>query len=220
MTKFPKVLAAARQIELDQWELGDALIEEIGEPVSRAARENTRDGSLAKLHECSEFLAGHGLPDYSVSYLAKLRNTAFDFQGRNRKPNISWSAHNEASTPSILREVITQLGDDKPSRAEVRTTKRELYPSERPSRPEPRNEYGGELGATQLNLVVSFSHESAAVQDKIAFVEDHLGELSESTLDLVSEQLLELTEICRKASAKFRKSGTKRGHLNVVGGAA
>lgn len=219
MSKFPKILAAARQIELDQWQLGDALIEECGEPLKVAARfSGNNDGSWAKLQEASEFLTAYGL-DYSVSYLAKLRNTAFDFQGRNRKANLSWSAHNEAGSPETLKTVIDELQGDKPTRDAIREKVRKLE-----DRPAPRgtgiaSQPERETRISWLSGLLANLHEANGLMDASKeAMEIRTAELDQTNVDHIVEVSLEISAKARDVSNLARKfTLNKRGHLSAVG---
>lgn len=236
MTKFPKVLAAARQIEIDQWALGDALTDECGEPMTRAARGSgggaTNDGSYAKLDEASEFLRGYGL-EYSTSYLARLRNTAFDFQGRDRKANLSWSAHEAAREPEVLKAVIAGVPEgQKVTRDYVRDvrqaaevvearTQRDATPAhlrapeKRPDLAEPRIEAPQVAGLQLVSEAMKLVGEIEKFRAKLE-VED-LSRLADLHRDAVCEQLLSGVQALHEAEKIARTKSRKRTHLAAVG---
>ena len=220
--KFPKILAAARQIELDQWQLGEALIEECGPPASAGgfhggfAAQNQDDSLLC---EASEFLRGYGL-EYSQPYLSLLRSTAFNFKGRDRKSNLSWSVHKEAKTADNLRTVLAT--EPKPTRDLVREKVREMegrelretsgreYPTKRPDLAEqrPSAAVGLEIVSDTLRVLRDLKAVSAEFNK-------NFRRIDEDSLKTLNETLLNISEISRKDAATANPS--KRAYLAVVG---
>ena len=213
--KFPRILAAWRQIELDQWELGDALIEECGEPEPQSRRDNGKFEGTG-LKEAAEFLEKYGF-DHGPSYLGKLRQTAFDFPPNKRRSTISWSTHNEAGTPETLKAVIDKLGDSKPTRDEVRETRRVL--EGKPKMPkiqavEPVDQYEGTLGEMALSFKAQLNTHD--LRDSMKFVDQHIDELSEITLGAIIETAFEVSGELQAFAGRLQKRCKKASHLAVV----
>lgn len=237
MTKFPKVLAAARQIEIDQWALGDALIDECGEPTEAARRRSAGgsggDGSYAKLEECSKFLGEQGLPNYSVRYLAELRQTATDFRGRDRKTNLSWSAHVAAKEPETLKAIVAgapekqkvtrdyvrdvrQAAEVVEARAEREATPAHLRaPEKRPDLAAPRIEAPQVAGLQLVSEAMKLVGEIEKFRAKLG--EEDLSRLADLHRDAVCEQLLAGVQALHDAEAIARTKSRKRNHLAAVG---
>lgn len=200
MSRFPRILAAWRQIALDQWELGDALEEHLAKSGLAGGRgtSSVNDGSRTVLLEVAQFLKPYGF-EHDVGYLARLWNAAATFKGRDRRKDLSWSTHYEAGTPEVLKAVIAKIGDDKPTRDVVRETRRELegrqhYPRAVERKEEPR-------GASP-RLKPTISHECNALKDR---VEANLEDFDQPYIDVVAEQLMDITEYCRKASVRMKR---------------
>lgn len=102
--EFPKVLAAALAQEASQFSLGDALIEETGEPPKGGTGP---DGSYIKLDKARVCLLKNGV-DYSSNYLRKIRNVAFIFRPSTRR-TVSFCMHQEAGNPETLDACIASL---------------------------------------------------------------------------------------------------------------
>lgn len=105
--RFPKTVAACRQTERSMWDIGDALLEEAGPPPSASVK----NGSYVAMDEVVEELeeAGCDTALFSVSWLAMLRTTAWNFPVSKRRAKISFSVHRIAKTPEILGEIVAHL---------------------------------------------------------------------------------------------------------------
>lgn len=103
MTKFANTLAVVARRDKSQWELGDALIEDIGEPLLENGK---NDGSYAMVREASAILAEEGY-DYTVDYLQKLRVVAHNFKGGKRLRATTWAVHMLAGTPEMLDVIVS-----------------------------------------------------------------------------------------------------------------
>jgi hypothetical protein len=101
MKTYPKTLVAVKAANLDQWAIGDALVEECGPP----SKDGVNDGSYNKLKEAAEYLLTHNF-EYHVKTLARLRQTAYNFRGSARNPFIAFYTHETAGTPEFLQSVI------------------------------------------------------------------------------------------------------------------
>jgi hypothetical protein len=101
MKTYPKTLAAVKAANLDQWAIGDALVEECGPP----SETGVQDGSRNKIKEAAEYLLTYNF-EYKIETLAHFRETAYDFKESVRLPSISFSVHRAAGSPEFLKSVI------------------------------------------------------------------------------------------------------------------
>jgi hypothetical protein len=99
-----------------QWKIGDAVIKDLKDNDYLG-----NDAQLGRLTEietsvfadCSEKLAEKGIEHngkpYSAVYIRVLFQAAFSFPRDERNPKYSWDAHNEAGTPTNLKNAVTVL---------------------------------------------------------------------------------------------------------------
>jgi len=99
---FPKTLAAAMAREGSVWNLGDALIEEVGPP----GRNHIKTGSYAKVEAARQFLATQGIV-YAFTHLIKHRDTAHAFPPDLRR--YTFTIHIEACNPATLDAIVAAL---------------------------------------------------------------------------------------------------------------
>jgi hypothetical protein len=97
-----KIYAAVQAAHNAPWTIGDALLEECGEP----SEQGVSDGSWGRLAECAAELEQRGMREYSIHSLAMLRTVAYDFP-KSARQAVSWSAHREARTPATLMRIIS-----------------------------------------------------------------------------------------------------------------
>jgi hypothetical protein len=116
MSKFPKTIAACRHTEVSLWDIGDALLEEVGPPPSH------KDGSYAAMSEVVEELEDAGLDTerFCISYLAQIRLVAYNFPTSKRRARLSFSVHWEAKNPETLEQIVANAGQRKISKRFVR----------------------------------------------------------------------------------------------------
>ena len=100
-TNYPRTLAAVKKSENAQWEIGDALIAEIGPPP----KSSVVDGSRKKLEVVAKELQANGF-DYQVDTLLDLRNIAAAFPPRSRLPALGFSLHQTARNPETLNAIV------------------------------------------------------------------------------------------------------------------
>jgi hypothetical protein len=222
MTKFPRILAAWKQIELDQWELGDALIEECGEPLAAASRRpSINTGDYDKIEEAAEFLEQYGF-DHGVRYLARLRQTAFDFPPNKRKVSLSWGVHEEAGSPERLAEIKAEAAEQG-----VKVTRDFVREQEglTPSRKDPPKATGQareperDTSLSWLSDIMAKLHGAEADMDWVTeALDERPGTLSQTNIDAIAEIALSLSMKTRNIADVARKfSKNKRSHLAAVG---
>ena len=100
-TNFPRTLAAVKKSENTQWEIGDALIAEVGKPPSPSVQ----DGSFKKLEACAKELLANGF-DYQLITLSNLRRIAFLFPAGRRRQAYGFDLHRAAGNPEIFDTII------------------------------------------------------------------------------------------------------------------
>jgi hypothetical protein len=122
--EFPRTLAAAQKAEGDLWAIADAVLFEVGPPSAHGVK----DGSRARIEECSRFLADRGF-EYSSVYLLDLRDTARSFPEGARDLSCTFTAHKMAGSPGMLAEAIRRNGGP-PSRRFVERLRREFREAE------------------------------------------------------------------------------------------
>jgi hypothetical protein len=105
---YGSVLAILRECDKTLWELGDALIEEIGRP-----QRGINDQPHKKLEPIATELLANGC-DYSVRQLTRLRRLAHSFPERRRHPSLSWAVHYEARSPEILDKILEHTSEGQP----------------------------------------------------------------------------------------------------------
>jgi hypothetical protein len=98
---FPLTIIEGRKLNREQWDFGDALLEECGAP-SEAAK---HDGSRHRIVEAVAALEADG-QEYDERYLAMLREIAWKFPPNRRHLKVSWSAHRHAQTPDLLDAIV------------------------------------------------------------------------------------------------------------------
>jgi hypothetical protein len=98
---FPRTLAAVKKGEHSLWEIGDALLAECGPPSG------VHDGNFEKVKAASKYLLENGGYEYSLRYLADLREMAFRFKVSDRTVGISFTVFRIARTPEMLQAIIT-----------------------------------------------------------------------------------------------------------------
>jgi hypothetical protein len=104
MAKYENTRAVAAKRDKSQWELGDAINDDIGKPPSD---DTTNDGSHAILRDMADVLAEEGY-DYEVKYLAIMRNIAHKFPPHHRRLRCAcWEVHRLAQSPEML-DLITK----------------------------------------------------------------------------------------------------------------
>lgn len=104
MTEFPKTLAAARNAEKSQWNIGDAILEECGPP----GEDNSNNGSWQKIEAASKALHLEGL-EYAANSLRIYRDVCYSFPLARRLASVSFSVHVEAGSPEMLNKIIAEL---------------------------------------------------------------------------------------------------------------
>ena len=109
--KYPKTFAAAQQAEISAWAIGDALLEECGEP----GESSIHTGSHEKLVEAKAELEAHGI-DYAVVTLRHYRDTSYYFPAVRRRTaeGISHSIHMECGSPEMLDAILKGWTKNKP----------------------------------------------------------------------------------------------------------
>jgi len=96
------------QNENQQWEIGDALIEDCGPPSTHGVNDNSR----AIIYQIVEELADNGV-ERTAEHLSRLRQAAYNFPKDRRIPGFSWSVHYVAGSPTMLAEIIRMAGKRK-----------------------------------------------------------------------------------------------------------
>jgi hypothetical protein len=100
--KHPEALAIAKRGNSVNWDMGDYLLKVAGKPSDSKAN----NGSYKTIEEVSEELTENGYPQFSVRYMALLRQVAYDFAARYRVSSVSWTTHRAAGTPEVLIAVM------------------------------------------------------------------------------------------------------------------
>jgi hypothetical protein len=118
MAKFPKTIAACRHTEVSLWDIGDALLEEVGPPPGYGRN----DGSRIAMSEVVDELEDAGLDTerFSVDNLAHIRIVAYNFPTSKRRARLSFSVHWEAKTPEVLEQIVENAGSRRISKRFVR----------------------------------------------------------------------------------------------------
>jgi len=86
-----RILKFATEADRHLWEIGDALIKEIGEQ--------------AEFRECSKALAERGY-EINARRLRELRDVAQAFPENHRRDDLSWAIHQEAMHPDNLDRIV------------------------------------------------------------------------------------------------------------------
>ena len=95
--KHPRALAIAKKGDSCRWEMGDYLIE-------ITTKETAAGGS--KVAEVADELVRNGYRQWDVSSMQHMRRLALNFPPKSRVPGISWSAHEEAGSPEMLKVIL------------------------------------------------------------------------------------------------------------------
>ena len=106
--KYPKTRAAVRALELDQWKLGDNLIEECGAP----GKDGAHNSSSEKLAEAAELIKADGY-DYTVASLRMYREIGAIYPPAMRIAGVDWSTHRIVRNPELLVRIVKDLPDKK-----------------------------------------------------------------------------------------------------------
>ena len=114
--KFPKVDAALAAGDKCQWQIGDALLDEI--PIGSAGESND---SQALLEECAEEQERRGRI-ISWRTLKEYRSVANAFP-KEARGSFSWTACRQAGSPEMLRAVQKITGKKLPTTREVDRTR-------------------------------------------------------------------------------------------------
>jgi hypothetical protein len=220
MTRIPKTLAAVKQLDLDQWEIGDALNLEcgVGRPVS--------------FREAAEELADKGYGEYSISYLSRLANTAASFPKVARRATFSWSAHCEAGSPAMLKAIVDAAKEEKvkPTAELARSfVKKAREREDAAEEDEIERKLAGVSRGTGVpspppepNMVLKGIEWVNAGERARMAAEKAEQEISERVLDPeliedVAESWLAAANACRAvADAARKKTASKRGHIREV----
>jgi hypothetical protein len=109
---YPKIFDAVRKAETawtgHQWDIGDALIDELGDP----GRPGVNNGSSEQFEEIAKALQAEGFDRYTVQYLRDLRSTAAKFTATDRSVAESWTAHAKAGDPETLKRARRKAKDE------------------------------------------------------------------------------------------------------------
>jgi hypothetical protein len=105
---YGSVLAIMREIDKTLWDIGDALLEEIGRPLR-----GVNDQPHKKLEAVAAELIANGC-DYSVHQLTRLRQLAHRFPKGRRHPSLFWAVHYEARSPEILDKILKHVPEGQP----------------------------------------------------------------------------------------------------------
>jgi hypothetical protein len=89
------MLAAVRDLDSSNWEIGDALLAECGPP-----------GNNEILRKASAYLLEEGGVEYDVERLSELRRVAYAFPVSERRAEYCWVIHREAGSPEMLAWII------------------------------------------------------------------------------------------------------------------
>jgi len=100
--RYPKTMAAMQAEEASQWAIGDALIEE-------CSGDGYCDGSTEKLKEVAADAFNLIGREYAWTTLRELKNIARRFPPGTRVPGLGWTAHNAASNPEMLTQLIASM---------------------------------------------------------------------------------------------------------------
>jgi len=92
--EFSLTLAAVKKHEISLWEMGDALLAELGPPSKRRT-------DYEKLETVSTYLSG----EYSLERLRELWTCAYVFQGADRHPDLAWAIHRAARTQRCFKQL-------------------------------------------------------------------------------------------------------------------
>jgi hypothetical protein len=105
VVKCPRTIAGFRRYNQSQWEIGDALVAEVGPPSSKGVS----DGSAATLRKVAEKVFEQTGMKPSPQYLARMRATAHRFppEIRNNHVGISWAVFELVGSPKELKRVIS-----------------------------------------------------------------------------------------------------------------
>ena len=101
--QYPKIFDAVRKAEKvwtgQQWAIGDALIDELGDPGDPGVN----NGSKQQFEEISQALRDQGFDRYTVDHLRALRSTAASFPAGDRSQAVSWTVHAKAGDPQFQK---------------------------------------------------------------------------------------------------------------------
>lgn len=104
--KYPESRSQIKKAEKSQWDIGDALLKEIGP----AGKDGVHNDSSEKFEELSKILAEEDGIEYLADSLRKLRDVAEQWPAGLRNPAFSWSIHNVfRSVPSLLNECHSKI---------------------------------------------------------------------------------------------------------------
>jgi len=234
--KFPKVDAALAAGDKCQWQIGDALLDEI--PIGSAGESND---SQALLEECAEEQERRGRI-ISWRTLKEYRSVANAFP-KEARGSFSWTACRQAGSPEMLRAVQKITGKKLPTTREVDRTRPvveqhqarqyreeqrkagiERKPSlklPRDSKPTIRSEHLGGLRLLGEVLRHSGRLEDArdAIETATNFVRENLTKLDSEETELFTDLAFEIAKKGHKlADVAQRLADRRKKHLTVVGG--
>jgi hypothetical protein len=173
---YPKTRAAVRALELDQWKLGDALIEECGKP----GEDSSHNGSFAKLAEAAWLIRGDGYPDYDPETLRKYRDMSDRYPPGTRIPGVSWTVHRVVHDSVVLARIVEGLPAGERLTVETARTMLKLIRREAEAEDEARSkqaearwqqEAAERLTAAEAELEAAQAREAAAL-DAVQHAED------------------------------------------------
>jgi hypothetical protein len=117
MHNHSRIVAVILAHERRQFEIGDAILEELGPPQAEY-----HDGSYERLGEIVAELAEHGV-HYDVAYLNRMRKVAYEFPAAARRNELSWYCHLEAGNPAMLERILQEIGKAKPTTRLIKATR-------------------------------------------------------------------------------------------------
>jgi hypothetical protein len=164
-----------------QWALGDALVEEIGEPAEKGVRNKSKQ----KLERLQDQLKKHGV-DYGAEHLRDLWYVAHHFPPEDRSTGIGWTLHRKAGTAEILKQAM-EAADKTGAPLTVKfiaafreQKRREQAKKQRKSA---NLDDQPEANAALLKALENYGKNIIVAQDRIAdnrnIIERHCAELSE-----------------------------------------
>jgi hypothetical protein len=117
MHNHSRIVAVILAHERRQFEIGDAILEELGPP-----QVEYHDGSYERLGEIVAELAEHGV-HYDVAYLNRMRKVSHEFPAAARRNELSWYCHLEAGNPAMLERILREIGKAKPTTRLIKATR-------------------------------------------------------------------------------------------------
>jgi hypothetical protein len=235
--KFENTLAVVAKYDKSGWDIGDAIIRDIGEP----SIDGRHSGSTAKLAELATAIAEEGY-DYKAETLRVFWHVAHKFPPCTRMQGATWAVHRLAQTPEMLDVVLKSARLHDGQRLTVRSAEAILQAIQErehaearlqhaasgnpqappkqtvpPKNTSPVNQSAIDRMTALHEVMALFARARDARKQVLPLLEKHLPDFPPEAHDAIVEEALAAAEEWRTLlQAAGLTQPTRRGHLSVV----